>query len=575
MLTWENLLIWIILYSVVATLYEKRKTISTNFSHWGPILTIRTGKGLKTIEKIANKYPKGWLIWGGIGSIIAAITSIIALLFISISVFAMVLNPEQIAIDGPTDIVAIPGVNRFLPIEAAPEILLGLLIGMVVHEMGHAILCRIGDMEVKSTGVILGALIPLGAFVEPEENSVEEANSKEQINMFSAGIMNNFVVFVLTVVALYAIISLAIVPATGVGLAHVNDNSPGELTGLETGDRITAIDNESVDTRDDLNFALNNNPSNLTVNEKSDYEIYDGLYVTQSPVLMSSDLTHGSTIKQVNGENVTNEMQFSNIVQNSSDYYAEILLNEGNSTDIAVGAYTTFIETHDFESETFYNEDNILILELDDERVYNSDSIETFLNSTDSEMHNITYLNESGDLNTDKINSINDFEESTIISEDESGLGMSNLGVEIYPSEMYYNILTPASSIGELLQNIYALLILPLGSLIPGIEFNFPGFTPFIQNFFEVTVTDSVVITSSIFFISGVLFWTAWINFNLALFNCLPTFALDGGYIFHAMLDILFGNYVSDKIIWWIVFSVKIVVLALIMMLALAPVILV
>ncbi len=96
----------------------------------------------------------------------------------------------------------IPGIT----IPLLPGILsLGLL--LVVHEFSHGILARISKIKVKSSGTLMLGVIPIGAFVEPEEKAISKLGKKEQNRISSAGISANlvlsFIMFVPTVLFFY------------------------------------------------------------------------------------------------------------------------------------------------------------------------------------------------------------------------------------------------------------------------------------------------------------------------------------------------------------------------------------
>ena len=92
------------------------------------------------------------------------------MLFFSIQ-HIVVQRPPLTAANELKNVLAIPGVNDFIPFTFA--VWLGLLVTMVVHEFGHAILCRVEAIRVKSMGVLM-AVIPIGAFVEPDEGDQEK-----------------------------------------------------------------------------------------------------------------------------------------------------------------------------------------------------------------------------------------------------------------------------------------------------------------------------------------------------------------------------------------------------------------
>ncbi len=543
MISWEYVVGAILLYTVIAIIVQKREILPDYFNIWGPILTIRSQKGLGTIEKLANKYKKFWIPWGNLGVIASIMTAFVGVFFVLVSVYGIISQPQDIGIQGPSDMVVIPGFNRFLPLSAAPEIILGLTIGMIVHEGGHAILCRVGDINVESTGVIFGALIPLGAFVEPDEESSEKADLKSQLRMFAAGIMNNYAIFVVSIIGLLLTVSLLVSPALGIGVSVVLDDSPAERMGVVDGDRITAVNNETIESQEQFQSLLSEGGDTVTINEEKTVDIEGSAYVTQLP--QGYELQLQDTIIEVDGERIYSPNELTNKMKNIEDTHVDLTLENGEEVNFPSGAYITSQKSDTLTEEMNLSiGDSTFVFEVNGERVYDRDDLIEKL--SDNENVEITYLSKDDEIVTKNI-TLSEYDDSISASNNVSGLSTSLLGINIYPTEQFYNILTPGDSIGESIGNIFGLLLLPLASLTPGIESNFPGFTPFIQNFYEMSSIVPEFSTSLVYFSINVLFWSAWMNFNLAVFNCIPTFALDGGHILRASTELILDNRFTES----------------------------
>ncbi len=108
----------------------------------------------------------------------------------------------------------VPGVAPIIPGLTIPLFsgILALFVVLVVHEFSHGILAKVAKIKLKSIGILPLGIIPVGAFVEPDEKQVEKLDKDRQNDIFIAGISSNFL---LTFVffALTALMIIYVMPA--------------------------------------------------------------------------------------------------------------------------------------------------------------------------------------------------------------------------------------------------------------------------------------------------------------------------------------------------------------------------
>ncbi len=125
----------------------------------------------------------------------------------------------------------IPGIAPVIPGIDIPLIagIASLVIILTIHEMSHGVLARIAKIKLKQIGVLLFGVIPIGAFVEPDEKAVLRLDKEKQNWISAAGISANFIASIVFFFLMFAML-IFIVPGIyqnkGVFINSVSPNTP-------------------------------------------------------------------------------------------------------------------------------------------------------------------------------------------------------------------------------------------------------------------------------------------------------------------------------------------------------------
>ncbi len=116
----------------------------------------------------------------------------------------------------PGVIPVVPGVT--LPIEAV----VAIIIIAVVHEMAHGVICDIVKLKIKSSGALLLGWLPIGAFVEPDEEAFKKIKLRDKRRILIAGSTSNALFFVLFIALAFAgnAVLYSLVSGATVGSTH-------------------------------------------------------------------------------------------------------------------------------------------------------------------------------------------------------------------------------------------------------------------------------------------------------------------------------------------------------------------
>ena len=166
---------------------------------YGPCIMISTKVGINLIDRL-GRYKRLWRVCGIASRIITVFLMIyiVAVIILDLALLPAAFGKGGMGIEYA---LAIPGLNPMLPIVYG---WIGLILAMVVHELAHGIQSRANDISVDATG-LLYAVVPVGAFVEPNEEEIEKSSRGAKMDLYAAGITTNFIVAMITFFLMFGI----------------------------------------------------------------------------------------------------------------------------------------------------------------------------------------------------------------------------------------------------------------------------------------------------------------------------------------------------------------------------------
>jgi membrane-associated protease RseP (regulator of RpoE activity) len=180
----------------------------------------------------------------------------IGLFLIVGSLVALLTNPAAGAAArelGPGSILLLPGINPILPVAYGWA---ALVIAMAIHEGAHGIVARNAGLRVKSSGLLFFLFVPIGAFVDVDEEQLKKAKPRASLRVMAAGVGANMTLAIACLIGVMLVVSTLTPVINGVYVGNVTEGLPAQAAGLLPDDVLVSIDNVTINNSTELRTFL-------------------------------------------------------------------------------------------------------------------------------------------------------------------------------------------------------------------------------------------------------------------------------------------------------------------------------
>jgi membrane-associated protease RseP (regulator of RpoE activity) len=235
---------------------QKQETNQRRIEFKFPLLTVRTKIFSGVFDRLGSFRASRYISW--ISLFFVPFVAAIGLYFLVESLFVLLSNPAVGNVSrelGPGSILMLPGINPILPIVYG---WIAIVCAIAIHEGAHGIIARSAGFKVKSSGLLFFLFIPLGAFVDVDEDQIKKAKPRASLRVMAAGVGGNITVAAVCLIGFLVIVGGLAPVIDGVYVNNVTAGMPADVAGLLPNDVLVSIDNVRINSTSDLRTFLGN-----------------------------------------------------------------------------------------------------------------------------------------------------------------------------------------------------------------------------------------------------------------------------------------------------------------------------
>ena len=458
---------------------------------YGPVMMLRTSRGRAFIARLSSR-TRAWNAYGLISVVISVFMTVVITGFLIWEVYTTYRAQNFLDLSGELPF----GQTHIDPAVTAVYVVIGISVAVLAHELCHGILSFVSGIKLRSIGLLL-LVVPIGAFVEPDDEELKAAARSKRLKVFAAGPAANALVAAIFIVILLGVLMPSVRPvAEGPVVVGIAPNSPADISGIRAWSALTELNGEPMSTSSfrSVSFAMPGELVSVNLTYKHHRQVLalpGGVVVgsvSDGPAF-NAGVEPGMIIARLNGTVIHSVAELQSVVENSTRNLPVniTVLRFGHDT---TGGINWFVE-----------DDSIRSVNLTSKWLYYRLH---FPSLNKEEYRNVSFI----------------------------GVTSSPLGIEVAdPRTVLGPVTHPLGRTGgpdARMMDFLRYLGLP-----------FFGYAPLVSpeaDLFEPSGIMSVMPPEVFWAVSNLCYWIFWANLMLALTNALPAVPMDGGMVISDLL---------------------------------------